>query len=105
MKKKEKLKYILKTYGEKHQLAKLVEECGEVCQAYGKFLNGALECNGPLYGEIADVAVGVRQLEQSKLFGEWMKECELKKIDRQIQRINGQSKDRDEDPTENYIDN
>ena len=87
MKKKEKLKYILKTYGEKHQLAKLVEECGEVCQAYGKLLNGDLKCNGQFYEEIADVAVVVRQLEQSKLFGEWIKECELKKIDRQIQRM------------------
>lgn len=105
MKKKEKLKYILKTYGEKHQLAKLVEECGEFCQAYGKFLNGNLECNEQLYEEIADVAVVVKQLEQSKIFGEWIKECELKKLDRQIQRINGQNKDRDENPTENYIDN
>ena len=92
MKKKEKLKYILKTYGEKHQLAKLVEECGEVCQAYGKFLNGDLDCNEQLYEEIADIAVIVRQLERSKLFGDLIKECELKKIDRQIQRINGQTK-------------
>lgn len=97
MKKKEKLKYILKTYGEKHQLAKLVEECGEVCQAYGKFLNGDLDCNEQLYEEIADVAVVVRQLEQSKLFGEWIKKCELKKLDRQMQRMNEKSKDRDED--------
>ena len=92
MKKKEKLKYILKTYGEKPQLAKLVEECGEFCQAYGKFLNGDLDCNEQLYEEIADIAVVVRQLEQSKLFGEWIKECERKKIDRQIQRINEKAK-------------
>ena len=64
-------------------------------------MNGNLDCNGQLYEEIADVAVVVRQLEQSKLFGEWIKECELKKIDRQIQRINGQN----EDPTGNYIGN
>ena len=91
MKKKEKLKYILKTYGEKHQLAKLVEECGEVCQAYGKFLNSDLDCNEQLYEEIADIAVVVRQLEQSKIFGEWIKECELKKLDRQMQRIGAEA--------------
>lgn len=105
MKKKEKLKYILKTYGEKHQLAKLVEECGEVCRAYGKLINGELTSRKEICEEIADVAVVVRQLEQAEIIGDLIKEYELKKINRQIQRINKKSKDRDEYPTENYIEN
>ena len=92
MEKKEKLKYILKTYGKAHQIAKLVEECGEFCRAYGKLINGELTYRKELCEEIADIAVVVRQLEQAETIGDLIKECELKKIDRQIQRINEKAK-------------
>ena len=88
----EKLRFILNHYGLRKQMTKLFEELGEVSIEISRFMLGR-GSKFNIGAEIADVLVMLRQIAIALDLEEYINKQIEFKLDRQIDRINGEGKD------------